>query len=127
MNTDNNIPVQTNINPQNPTVQVMPPVPDMGAPNKMKLSNLRIAVILIAVLILAGGAAFLATKTKNQSEAPIIEAQNTLAPPSPTSKNTGLNMAVSDDPEILEQELNDINVDNIDQELSSVDQDVNSL
>lgn len=126
MNTDNNIPVQTNINPQD-TGPVMPPVSEIQPPGKMKLSNLRIAVILIAVLILAGGAAFLATKANNQPEAPIMESQYTPEPPSPTSKNTGLNMAVSDDPEILEQELNDINMDNIDQELTTVDQDVNSL
>lgn len=127
MNTDNTTPQSTGLNqPAMPTPTVAPG-PEMNVPveNKMKLSTMRIVVILLAVLVMAGGAAFLAFKSKSQPE---TNNEALVSPmPSVTTSPSGLKMAVSDDPEVLEKELNDINVDNVDDGIDSVNKDVNSL
>ena len=128
MNTDNSqTAANTPVNPAPVPSTPAAPVPEMNIPveSKSKLSTLRVGVILLAVLGLAGGAAFLATRQNGgtSSEKTAVETPA----PSVTGMDTGLKMAVSDDPAILEQELNDINVDSVDEDLDKITQDSNNL
>lgn len=125
MNTQNNT-FQTPVDNITPGPEISSDAPPPATPpeSKPKLSTLRIALILLAMLILGGGVAFFAVKQQNISDTSSDSFTNL---PEVTGTGTGLNLAVSDDPEILEAELNDIYLENIDEELGSIEDELNSL
>jgi len=131
MNTEKNIPAETqeNLSPE-PQVTVptppaeVPPMPPVGS--ESRLSTLRVAVILLAVLILAGGAVFFISNQINKSANPPSQPTVT-AEPSVTSTAAGLKLSSSDDPEILETELKDVNLDDLNQDEAELNQELTNL
>jgi len=129
MNTEKNLPAATQENLNNQSGATVPPapIPEMPpAPSESKLSSLRVAVVLVALLVLAGGAVYFISNQIDKQGGPTDQALITNAP-TLTSAPAGLKLSSSDDPELLEQELNDINLEELNQEEAELDQEMQNL
>lgn len=122
-----------------PVQPVIPPTPDTGMPpapppeifpvqGGSGLSPLRIAIIILAVLAIGGGIALVALPKTGQPAATPTPVPPTSAPiPTQSGDSGSLQMAISDDPAILEKELNDINLDGLNQEEEDINNELQNL
>ena len=129
MNTEKNIPLTTQENLASPPKVTAPTPPPGEMPpmeSESKLSTLRVLVILMAVLVLAGGAAYFISTQINKTASPLNQPLITTEP-TLTSTPAGLKLSSSDDPELMEAELNDINLEDLNQEEAELNQELTNL
>lgn len=131
MNTETPIqqpPAQPEI-PVSSNTGIPPPPPEIiPAQGGSRLSPLQIAIIILAVLAIGGGLAFFALpQTRTPTPTPTPIPPTSIPVPSVADQSGSLNMAISDDPAILEKEINDINLEVLNEEEASIDQELTNL
>lgn len=107
------------------TLNIPPPAEATELTGISKFVNLRSIVILLAVLLVCGGVIYLIAGKQKSITPPSSDTLN--SGNAETSKSSGLNLAISDDPDILEKELYDINIENLDSDLGGVEKELNKL
>ena len=93
---------------------------------KEQLTAYRLVIIIFAVLLVGATAAVVLNQTKYSPSPPPV--------PTPAAQQTGdgtpksLTLKAADDPELMEIELQDIDIDRyLDQELRALEQDIKQL